>query len=508
MASAAGFLERWDRRLRSVFSLRRGFLRIRSLYSRVPYGKLKLYHLIGLSLEDVLIVERNTGRILDEWHGGLKRPEGTARTQPRDSIASLLAAIGALEANPKALFHSGVRPIDLDGGRAHLHMTPAYILATRYGGPAVRKLERHAGAALQKSLKSAPSLLFFTGGDAGVLQGSAQQVAAAIEQLLLQANLPPHGRKPRPVFAYTAAAILSLCGIAGTGEAIVHTYDAGSFFAEEFGFGRNVPSRPIPLRAAPVDEAAVIRGQAEAANRGPASVDSGALPYYSDKKHATASSTASSQSNEKQATASSAAGAQSSEKQATASSAAGAQSQAAQQDQSPSWKPNPSLPQLSTAESGRQPDAVASVVDNATKAALAQLRNFDEKVPINAGSMRPAYFAPQNGGGEFTSAMPALPGAWRTNAISLSSQEVRVGLFSTGNSGSTLFSASESGISLGTPMEGPASATGTGVSGAPGASAAAPAPPGSPAAPDPSAPPAPPAPPGFGGPPEGPRPPR
>ena len=150
--------ERIDRRLRSLLSLRRAFLRIRSFYSGIPYEKLKLYHLIGVRLDQILIVERGTGRIIGEWCDSSKIWKGNSEASRQSVRANMLAAVGEFEKNPDAIFRGKVRALDHDGLRTHVHATSSYILGARYAGAAIRKLDGHIDAALRKSLGTAPAL--------------------------------------------------------------------------------------------------------------------------------------------------------------------------------------------------------------------------------------------------------------------------------------------------------------------------------------------------------------
>jgi hypothetical protein len=67
---------------------------------------------------------------------------------------------------------------------------------------------------------------------------------------------------------------------------------------------------------------------------------------------------------------------------------------------------------------------------------------------------------------------PAL-GQWQSNAISVSDHEVRVGLFSTGSAGGSLFSTGESGIAGGAATQESGSFASTSLGSAAGVNAAA-----------------------------------
>jgi hypothetical protein len=212
-------LDKSDSRLRSWFSLRRAWLRIRSFLSGVPYRKLLLYHLSGLRLEQVLLIKRGAGLVLDEWDSDAAKLEAARAISRKSMVAGMLAAINEFASEALAGESGALRTLDLGGSAMHLRATPAYILAVKCSGPASRLLERHIDLVLRKSLEAIPPQRVAEASSAW--QGTAQTIARELEQLLLDAKIAPNGRRRRPVLAYAVLVMIALSVLAKVGDAVV-----------------------------------------------------------------------------------------------------------------------------------------------------------------------------------------------------------------------------------------------------------------------------------------------
>ncbi|MGO9174187.1 MAG: hypothetical protein ACLP7P_19790 [Rhodomicrobium sp.] len=434
--SAKGFLDIADRTLRSLFSLRRAFLRIQSLYSGIPYTKLKLTRLIGIHLGQVLIIERGTRRILDEWSDGSNAARGTEQTGSRRAGANILAAIAELERNPKAFFHGGIRTLDLGGSHVHLYATPAYILAAKYDGPAIGKLERHIDAALRVSLAKTPALLYFTGGKSAGLQGIANRVALTIEKILLHANLPPHGKARRPIFAYAAIAALCLAGIATTGEAIYLRYPIWQDVKLD-----QVEPAGMDLAAA-TSAAAPPPLHFEAGEAGHAAQIAGPMPAQSPTRAPGWGMAA-----------------------VPASAAPAQQLLAVQSSELLRWQMDRALMQPALSTDVKTETAPVSLVDNAVKSGLAQLAKFGQGSGAELNSLNRLEVSAQ----PFTKDLPgtAYPaaGSPQSTPVSVTDQGVKLGLFSTSGDGNSIFSPINNGMALGGTPAGNLASEGMGAAG-------------------------------------------
>ena len=404
--------------------MRRAFLRIQSLYSGIPYTKLKLTRLIGVHLGQVLIIERGTRRILDEWSDSSNAARGAERSGSQRAGANIPAAIGELERNPKAFFHGGIRTLDLGTSHVHLYATPAYILAAKYDGPAIGKLERHIDAALRVSLAKTPALLYFVGGKSAGLQGIANRVALTIEKILLDANLPPHGKARRPIFAYAAIAALCLAGITATGEAIYLRYPVWQDVKLDQVKPAGMDLAAATSAAAPPTvhfEAGEGGHAASAAGWGMAAVPASAAPAQ--------------------------------------------QLLAVQSSELLRWQMDRALMQFALAADVKPETAPVSLVDNAVKSGLAQLAKFGQGSGAELNSLNRLEVSSQ----PFTKDLPgtAYPaaGSPQSTPISVTDQGVKLGLFSTGGDRNSIFSPIENGMALGGTAAGNLASEGTGAAG-------------------------------------------
>jgi hypothetical protein len=331
-------------------------------------------------LDQILIVERGTGRVIGEWSDSSKIWKGNSAPARQSVKANMLAAIGEFEKDPDAIFRGKVRALDHDGLRTHVHATPSYILGARYAGPAIRKLERHIDAALRKSLSTAPALLYLTKGTSAELQGFATQAASAIERLLLEANLPPYGKVSRPVFAYAAAAALGAVFVTATGDAIVQKYAASRTIAEQGS-----------MRGAKVDTVnpASMAVSIRAADGYREIPSSGGRPQ--------------------------AAGTPAKNPQATPASG----------------PPAEALPGAGT------PTATISMVDNAVKSALSQLPNFDRGTGVKLDSLNRFDPSSQPAANDLPGTAGSAPASLQASGISVSDRGVQVGLFSLSSDGNS-----------------------------------------------------------------------
>jgi hypothetical protein len=220
--SKENLLYRADRVLRSRLSLRRAALRVRSLYSGVPYAQLKLYYLIGVRLKQVSLTERGTGQIIDHAAGDFQRVGIEAA-----HLANLLAAISRFERNPDAAFLRGLHSVNLGHSLAYIHGSPQHIRAAEFEGPSIKQLQQLIGEVTRRPLQASVAAVSISP-DGG--KGAAKRIAASLVKALVAADLPPFGVRPRPLFSYGAIAAVSLLLITATGEALLKP---GQFFWEQ-----------------------------------------------------------------------------------------------------------------------------------------------------------------------------------------------------------------------------------------------------------------------------------
>jgi hypothetical protein len=201
-----------DVKLRRVLSLRRAGLRVRSILTGVPYRKLKLLYHARVCVEQVLLIERGSGLMLDAW----TVPEGPTKREQKANpslIAGLLAAINEFSREALKGDASGLRTLDI--GRAHIYLraTPKYIMAVKASGAGAPRLAPHVDAVLRHTLAD-------LGEDGGGQQGSAQKAGAALEERVLSdASLLEGDTKRSPSFLYAVLGLAfgGLIAVPGSG---------------------------------------------------------------------------------------------------------------------------------------------------------------------------------------------------------------------------------------------------------------------------------------------------
>jgi len=423
--SNSSFMRMIDRKLRSLFSLRRAFLRVRSIYTGHSYSTLKLRHVIGISLNRVLIVERDSGYVFDEWDAVSKTEDETCETR-----SAIVAKVGEIaKGTPSS---GGFSPIEYGGGRIHIHARPTYITAACFSGRGVRPLGPLVQAAFIEALRTGNVPLHFTRCSPAEFRGASELVAAATEKLLLDADLPPHGKVPRPIFAYSAIAGLSLLGIAATGDIIAERYGAEiSSWAENFG--QNPTERSLVVKAGGSQQP-----QQQSGNESGSAISADAGTILGRAVGGSRTNTKSASNNDIAIT----------------------QFAGVPQAQFLTWEIDRSLMQFSLATDVRAAGAPVSLVDDALKSALAQLPKFDPGL-----GAKPLSWTNFNGSSQ--PGARGLTGKGYSNSlppVSVDDQGFRVGLFSTG--GNSVFGSAGAGQASGSATAEDAAGSGAGSAGA------------------------------------------
>jgi hypothetical protein len=220
--SIAGLVNKTDEGLRSVFSVPRIALRLRSLISGVPYRTLRLAYQFGARLEAVLIVQRGGGAVLDEWEAPSRQNEH--KKHGSNMIAGMLAAVNEFASEALASEGGALRTLDLGGSHVHLRATPAFIAAVKCSGRNSRSLDKYMDTVLREVVasslrsQSAHSLPPSAG---ETYAGLAGKLAGQLETQLLDPPvlLGPGGRR-RPIAAYIFFGLLAFLGIAALGNTV------------------------------------------------------------------------------------------------------------------------------------------------------------------------------------------------------------------------------------------------------------------------------------------------
>jgi hypothetical protein len=412
-------LRKFDKRLRTLIPIRRLVLRLQSLASGVAYRTLKLQYVIGIRLHRVLIVERGTGLVLDDWSAGSKARGASGDVRQQRLVSDIRSATDTFSKSWSS-GSSGPRPFDFAGTRVHVCANPSYIVAAACSGEGTRLLEDNIGAALRRSREVTPALRGSTGAGLAELHGTAGKVAATMEQLLADEKLPGHAEAPRPLFAYGAIAVILLAGITVTGEALLNNFRAW----------HGISSREL---------------EGDMAKQAPSGVAATRLlvrPEIGEGGHAVRGSLAEPM------------------KPALSGEAAAEHGLFIPPAELAAWQLNRSLLQFPAATI---PAPGASFIDEATRSALSQLPNFDAAFGAKIETSTRFDAVIQDG---VSPAFDRASALFQAPPIAVSDQGVKVGLFSTG-SGSSLFSPVQSGfasgVGLGSASEGNLASSSSGI---------------------------------------------
>jgi len=211
-------VNRVDRRLESVLTGRYLRLRVKSWIEGIPYKELALREAFGLTVHDLLLIERRTGECLDRWHAGPDQPMGAENAR---LFTSMLSAIAEFSREALKDDKGELREMDFGGSRVFLRVTPSYLIAARCYGKGGETAEARLDRALRSFLET----------HAGTLQDRRDTAAHRPLHLLpdlaetLNRELRPkpgeYGYRERgPVFAVGVAALCITLGLGSVGNLV------------------------------------------------------------------------------------------------------------------------------------------------------------------------------------------------------------------------------------------------------------------------------------------------
>jgi len=209
-------VNRVDRRLESVLTGRYLRLRVKSWIEGIPYKELALREAFGLTVHDLLLIDRRTGECLDRWHASVDRPMGAENDRLFTRMLSAITEFSREALNDE---QGELREMDFGGSRVFLRVTPSYLIAARCYG----KGGQMAEARLDRELRS------FLETHAQTLQSrrdtAAQRPLHLVPELAetLNRELRPrpgeYGYRERgPVFTVGVAAVCIILGLGNVGH--------------------------------------------------------------------------------------------------------------------------------------------------------------------------------------------------------------------------------------------------------------------------------------------------
>ena len=140
-----------NRRLESGLSGRRLFLRGKSLLTGQPYGELLLAELNAPRVEELYLIRRSSGELIDRWMAPAPISEGadkkvSAGTSEPDAdehlVGSFLTAITEFSREAFKADQASLQTLDLKRYRIFLRASPAHLVAAKCHGHIPRNVER------------------------------------------------------------------------------------------------------------------------------------------------------------------------------------------------------------------------------------------------------------------------------------------------------------------------------------------------------------------------------
>jgi outer membrane protein OmpA-like peptidoglycan-associated protein len=197
------FMEETNKRLEGSLSGRYLRLRLKSLFTGKSYQQLALQEAQCARVDELLLVRKGAGVLLDHWSADPDRQHG-----PDDYLlSSLLSAINDFAAEAFAKENHELRSLDIGDGRVYLRSSPCHLLAVKSTGQASRRFEKSLDRSLLGSLERHEEALARV--EAG---GRTRQLKGMLPELAEELNLALAQEKRPPVLAIALFSALALMG--------------------------------------------------------------------------------------------------------------------------------------------------------------------------------------------------------------------------------------------------------------------------------------------------------
>lgn len=133
------FIQETNRQLEKNLSPKHIKLRLKSLFTGVPYKQLLLREYSYVQIEELLLLNKEDGRLVDHWQS---YEEGSA--EPKNDpvmVSSMLTAINQFAGEAFAGGRNELRALDFGKSCIYLRATPMHLMAIRCSGRANQRLE-------------------------------------------------------------------------------------------------------------------------------------------------------------------------------------------------------------------------------------------------------------------------------------------------------------------------------------------------------------------------------
>ncbi len=236
------FLHQTDRRLENGLSPRRWRLRLKSAISGVPVHELILRERKLVKVEDILLLRRGSGALIDRWQA---EPDSEPAKGGRNPalLSSMLSAITEFARDAFSDGKSELRALDIGSARILLRASPAYLVGIKCVGKMSAAAEKKIDRAVLRAFEDYSDALSSDARDGSAMRRVLPALAERLSEALAPEMADDAMRTGRLRYVTILATLLALMGFAATGRHIAMSFEASAkqreieaviSYAEEF----------------------------------------------------------------------------------------------------------------------------------------------------------------------------------------------------------------------------------------------------------------------------------
>ncbi len=135
------FIEETNRRLEGSLTGKFVRLRLKSLFTRTPYQHLVMREARRLRIEELFLIRKGAGTLIDHWHAEPTRSEPTA-DQNEQLMSSLLTAVNEFANEAFSGGKHELRSMEIGASRIYLRASSSCLLVVKTSGYSGRRMER------------------------------------------------------------------------------------------------------------------------------------------------------------------------------------------------------------------------------------------------------------------------------------------------------------------------------------------------------------------------------
>ncbi len=155
------FVQETNRQLEKNLSPKHIKLRLKSLFTGVPYRQLLLREYSYVQIEELLLLNKENGTLIDHWRSF--EEVGEDSKQDPVMVSSMLTAINQFAGEAFANGSSELRALDFGKSCIYLRATPMHLMAIRCSGRANQRLEHRFDMELFQLMEQNEDVLIGSG---------------------------------------------------------------------------------------------------------------------------------------------------------------------------------------------------------------------------------------------------------------------------------------------------------------------------------------------------------